>query len=448
MRMTGLARTPKRLRRLLALAGSALMLAAFVPGALGSPSAAAATAAKPALCIGQKATGPFTTGSKDGKPVVFQGGKNKGKLFVSYGTTVPGLEVGTWPTPANNSQKARKAAQNAINAIVQKKDEPKIRATALYWCGNTVRLQVNQDLLVGKTASSYLNAIETEIRYAESYGLVVVLSDSTESSVNKNSELGPTAQTLKFWQEMTKIYGHGKAANQVIFDLFNEPRVYNSTTPPTLAWVLWYEGTSRRIRFGNSTYIGMEILAQYVRTTLGAANLFWVEGPYYSASFAGMYPVFTLTVSNVVYAIHHPAGWPDRTSWYFAFGYLINRDIAPVVEGEWTNFEPAHKACPVILGITVCPSPPNNLSTCWPNAPYSVPVFLQYLLAHGVGMSAYQLSQDVLILNNLTKHPSVLDPTKIVSGSWNCIPWLQRTPYNEGAGMLIQSWFKANNAAP
>jgi hypothetical protein len=436
METAGLVRMPSRLRRLLALAGSALTLATLVPGVLGSPSAAAATTAKPASCTGQKATGPFTTGHKDGRPVVFQGGKNKGKLFLSYGTTVPGLEVPAWST-----------AKSAVDAILAK-DEPKIRATALYWCGNTVRLQVNQDLLVGKTASSYLKAIETEVSYAEKFRLVVVLNDSTESSVNSGSELGPTAQTEKFWQEMTKIYGHGAAANQVIFDLFNEPRIFNSTTPPFIAWVLWYSGTSRRVPFGDSKYIGMEALAQYVRATLHAPNLFWVEGPYYSASFAGMFPIFTLSVSDVVYAIHHPAGWPDRTSWYFDFGYLYNRNIAPVVEGEWTNFEPTYKACPEIRGTPICPPPPNNLSTCWPNAPYSVPVYLQYLRVHGAGMSAYQLSPDLLILNNLTKQPNVFEPTKIVSGSWSCVPWLERKPYDEGAGMLIQSWFRANNAAP
>jgi hypothetical protein len=85
----------------------------------------------------------------------------------------------------------------------------------------------------------------------------------------------------------------------------------------------------------------MAVLAAYVRNTLGARNLFWIEGPNFSASFAGMVQQHALLdVSGVVYAVHHPAGPADPDSWDDDFGYLVTSGLAPVVDGEWTNYEP------------------------------------------------------------------------------------------------------------
>jgi hypothetical protein len=66
-------------------------------------------------------------------------------------------------------------------------------------------------------------------------------------------------------------------------------------------------------------------------------------------------------------------------AWFAAFGYLINDRIAPVVDGEWTNYEPARASVPK-------PIP----TSCWTDAPQKIPVYLRYLRAHGVGLSGYQ----------------------------------------------------------
>ena len=65
-----------------------------------------------------------------------------------------------------------------------------------------------------------------------------------------------------------------------------------------------------------------------------------------------------------MYALHHPAGPPGTASWDADFGYLVTMGIAPVVDGEWTNYEPA---------TTVNPMPVR--SSCWPDAPTSVPEY-------------------------------------------------------------------------
>ncbi len=93
----------------------------------------------------------------------------------------------------------------------------------------------------------------------------------------------------------------------MIFDLFNEPRTCSAGT--SQAWQLWLNGG----RFQGVFYpFGMAALTNYVRNTLRAQNLFWMEGPGDSSSFAGMVTQHAqLKVSGVVYAVHHPAGPHD-----------------------------------------------------------------------------------------------------------------------------------------
>jgi hypothetical protein len=387
--------------RRFALAGSALVLAA---GVAAAPSAAAA--ARPAAsssCAGQKATGPFRINPGNHSQVIGA----DGKVFVSYGITVPGLVGTNW--------KATKG-----------RDPAKITATAEDWCGNTVRLQVSQDNLLGTSGKgfdqSYMTAIESEVRLAERYHLVVVLNDSTESAPSsvKGRQLGPTTATEIFWKDMTRFYGRDP---QVIFDLFNEPRE-NVPVSGSLRelWLQW--------RNGAPPYLGMETLARYVRAR-GARNLLWVEGPLFSVSFEGMqrYGGLLAGVGPVVYAIHHPDGLHDRAAWFRDFGYLINDHIAPVVDGEWTNYEPAPTRKPQ-------PVP----TSCWLDAPASIVNYLSYLHTHGVGMSAYQLAPNLLIKS----YSNYAVPTTINPSTWSCLSDDEVQP-GQGAGTLIRNWFRKFN---
>jgi Cellulase (glycosyl hydrolase family 5) len=237
--------------------GAALALAAML-GGTASPAAGAAPASASRSC--GKATGPFTV---HGTRVLGA----HGKVFVSYGTTVSGLQNLDW--------------QSSVNDDLQQ-----ITATADDWCANTVRLQLSQDNLVGPTGTvsdGYLSAIHAEVSAAESNHLVVVLNDSTEQTTSAwNAELGPTSGTETFWQILAQAYGGNP---QVIFDLFNEPRLYASGMSAAHEWKLWLDGGS----FAGTDYpFGMARLAGYVRNTLHAKNLFWIEGPRYSVSFAGV----------------------------------------------------------------------------------------------------------------------------------------------------------------
>ena len=295
--------------------GAALAAAALVVPMVIMPLGDAGMAAARASSCG-KAVGPFTV---HGTKVL---AKN-GSVFISYGMTVSGLQEGNW-----------------TGLITQ--DLDKIVATANDWCANTIRIQVNQDLLLGPNGTSvdpeYLAAIESEVSLAESYNLVVVLNDETNFSppAVRHYQADPTPGTLVFWKDMAKLYGDDP---QVIFDLYNEPRTSVPSMPEATLWRLWLDGgTFKHVHYT----FGMAHLAAYVRYTVGARNLFWIEGPRYSLSFAGMIRYHALIhVSGVVYSIHHAQGQHDVADWNAAFGYLVTDGIAPVVNGEFTELRAA-----------------------------------------------------------------------------------------------------------
>jgi Cellulase (glycosyl hydrolase family 5) len=393
------------------VAGSALALAGAVAGAAAPSADAAGAGVGAATGIGTppaggpacgKAVGPF---SVSGTQVLGAGGKP----FISYGLTVPGLQGPYW------------AGSVTLDLV-------KIAATADDWCANTVRLQLDQDDLVGPDGTgfnqAYMAAIRSEVALAERYRLVVVLNDETNYSLVADAERGPTPGTETFWKELAKVYGNDP---QVIFDLFNEPRMYSAGMSQAQEWHLWLDGGN----FGAVWYpFGMAQLAAYVRTTLGARNLFWIEGPDLSASFAGMVQQHAvLTVSGVVYAVHHPAGRADTASWNADFGYLVTTGVAPVVDGEWTNYEPPP---------TARPTPPRT--SCWPDAPATVPEFLQYLAEYDIGLNAYQLQPGYLIRS----YSNLALPTTMNAKTWTCRSSQEPQP-GQGAGAAVLAWFRQQN---
>jgi hypothetical protein len=270
-------------------------------------------------------------------------------------------------------------------------------------------------------------AIESEVSLAESYHLVVVLNDETNlaTPAEQAAQRGPTPATETFWKDLTKIYGSDP---QVIFDLFNEPRMYSAGMSLAQEWQLWLDGGT----FDGVYYpFGMAALASYVRTTLGARNLFWIEGPRYSASFAGMVQQHAvLNVTGVVYAVHHPAGPANAGSWSDDFGYLITTGVAPVVEGEWTNYEPAPTTSPQAVP-----------SSCWPNAPSAVPAFLNYLALYDIGLNVYTLQPGFMIKS----YSDLSDPTTMNPTTWSCQSDAEPQP-GQGAGSEVLGWFQAHNS--
>ena len=138
--------------------GAALAAAAAVLASLAAatqPWAAAPAPPPPVKC--DKAAGPFHV---SGTKVL----EAHGKAFVPYGVTATGLAVRNYSVSVADQQ---------------------IQGAALYWCVNTVRLQVAQGNLLpnGSTESAaFMAALKDAVRTAESYKLVVVISDQTEET--------------------------------------------------------------------------------------------------------------------------------------------------------------------------------------------------------------------------------------------------------------------------
>ena len=370
-------------------ARSALVtMLALVPLALVLPSGVAHGAERPGMTAGAcgKARGPFHA---RGTKVIGA----HGRLFVPYGITVPGL------------------GNSGYRPFIPL-DDAKIRATATSWCANTVRLQIGQANLVGLNGKgfsrSFLRAVEGEVKVAEKSHLVAVLTAQTEDA---GKQPAPTRATVNFWKDLSRVYRHDP---QVIFDLFNQPRISTQTRCGNARdWRLWHTGG----KFQRHSYVGMQALVRDVRAD-GASNLLWVEGPCFANSLSKL-ASHLIKGRNIVYAFQHPHGTHDAAQWYADFGWVVFRRVGPVVDAEWTNYAAAK-------------------SECWPDAPTAVPAFLRYLARHGIGLTGYQLKKGLLI-----RTTNLADPTRIDTsgrGKWRCAGGL-----DEGAGADLMNWFRRQN---
>ncbi len=79
-------------------------------------------------------------------------------------------------------------------------------------------------------------------------------------------------------------------------------------------------------------------------------------------------------------------------------------------------------------------------SSCWPDAPTSVPAYLEYLSAHRVGLNVYQLQPGYMIKS----YGNLADPTTIDGPTWSCVSNGEPQP-GQGAGSLVMAWFKQHN---
>ncbi len=106
----------------------------------------------------------------------------------------------------------------------------------------------------------------------------------------------------------------------------------------------------------------------------------------------------------MVYALHHPAGTHDPAAWNADFGCLVKSGVAPVADGERTNYEPAP---------TSRPAAPR--SSCRPDA----------------GLADQVLQQPA-------------GPTTMNAATWSCQSNSERQP-DQGVGSQIMAWFKQHD---
>jgi len=150
------------------------------------------------------------------------------------------------------------------------------------WHADVVRVPLNEDCWLGingypkyGTASGYQQAIQGYVANLESQGFYVILDlHWNNGGTNQSSGQGYMVDAdhgVAFWQSVAGLFGND---NKVIFDLYNEPTNFNSTTGNT--WDCWLNGGSVCT---NATYAiaGMQTVVTAIRNT-GATNVLELNG--------------------------------------------------------------------------------------------------------------------------------------------------------------------------
>jgi len=286
------------------------------------------------------ATGPVMSISANGALLEKDGAK-----FIPHGISIDTLEYypGTYLSDNYTSTLSETEAQ--------------ISSASTYWHANAVRLQFEQDLLVNSdnsTNTAYRDVIEQSVSYAQSLGLVVILSLQTEpgydapaASPAELNEPMPTWKTSLAWEALEPGLN-----SSVLLDVFNEPRNAASWD----AYKSAFQAQVNYIRKWGYTNILV------IQCLLGA----WDQ--------TGMFASTGTFGPNEVFAFHHP---PDSSSsWVTDVGNWANQH--PVLDDEWTNRS----------------NGTNGNYACWTDAPTSVPAYLAYLKSKNVGILGWTTGQD------------------------------------------------------
>jgi hypothetical protein len=315
-----------------------------------------------------------------------------GQRYIPYGINVVGL---AHPLTAMRNMAGTVSHDQAV-----------IQAAATVWCSNTVRLQVAQDYFAapgGKINRAFLAALKSEVDYARHLGLVVALNAQGQTGPNADQETMPTHRTIAFWRSLSYHYGKDPS---VIFDLFNEPRKVGG-------WLFWRNGGWRN----GTHFYGMQQVARSIRQH-GGRNLLWVEGPAVGTTLGQAWAYRLRGVYPLMYAEHRPDGPHTAANWDRVFGYLAVRNLAPVLDSEWTNYARGGSAW----------------WACWPDATMAVPRWLSYFAGRHIGMIVTGMTPGQLI-----QSASLDDPTHI-GPNWSC-----KSGLNQGAGNQIRNWFSRQN---
>lgn len=189
-----------------------------------------------------------------------------------------------------------------------------------YWDANVVRLPLSENFwLYGHpsdncSSSQYQALVKQTVTNLTNLNLNVILdlewTNAAGQALGSGTQLAmPDADSVTFWKQAATTYA---SYPNVLFELFNEPHIYN--------WSCWVSGCQINGDVGTNnqrysyTGVGMQTLVDTVRNT-GASNLVLVGGLDwgYNLSQLGTYH---LHGTNIVYDTHPynyygklPANW-------------------------------------------------------------------------------------------------------------------------------------------
>ena len=196
---------------------------------------------------------------------------------------------------------------------------------------------------------------------------------SAASQAAAMAAAGDTYSTSWFYSQLAVADPGLGSDREVILDVFNEPGNINWPGNAT-SYAQWLPA--------------MQAMVTWLRSA-GWGNQLWVEPPGTNGFGAGyLYSNWAANqVSDprhdMVYDFHHTANGPEVprvSTWNSDFGDIIEKHLAPVVDGEWTNRSNASSTNAQGWGT----------GECWPAAPTAVPAYLSYARALGLGLSIWQ----------------------------------------------------------
>ena len=278
-----------------------VVLAMIATGSLpGSPSTRPASAATVGLQIDD---GHLT---RDGDP------------FLPRGFNMVGLLAPAWCTSGQGPAAAAHFGQAELDA-------------AKGWNANTLRFQVSQRGLADTSRTqaerdAYLQRVVDGVDLARSNGFAVVVSMQDQSNGCGPAHPLPSSQTVAAWQVLAPAL---MADPYIMFELFNEPNVSNTTA----GWQQWHDGGTGPTTNQGDTPVGHQALVDLLRG-MGVQNVLIADGPNKAERFAGLIPL-TDPAGQLMYGLHPYNMSTGQAWWDQQFGSLT--DSAPLIATEW-NF--------------------------------------------------------------------------------------------------------------
>jgi Cellulase (glycosyl hydrolase family 5) len=375
---------------LAALAAVAWVLA-FTPTSLGAPVLA------PSRATPIAATPPYKV---KGHEVV---GTN-GAQFVPYGFVLDCPALTDVPVSDLCNGDSNQDPWNASDMLT---------AAASFWHADVIRFQVAQEYLFksnGRVNTNYLGLIDSLVDQATSLNMASIVTLQEERF---HAPPLPTATAVRFWSYMAK---HFASNPNVLFDLFNEPRLSTSAVGGSerKLWQVWRNGGT----VGGVQYVGDQALVNTIRKA-GAKNVIIAEGNDSDRDLK-LLPEHYLSGKNIAYGVE-----PNLSS---------NEDT----EAEWNaDFGRFTTAVPILPEAFRA-----QYQECNPNAPTVLPQLFSYLRTIHMGLIVWTLLPGVTTVGTNLYDPTTFAPSRRSTDP--CLVGHRRhsaptTTYGEGAN--VQRYF-------
>jgi hypothetical protein len=350
--------------------------------------------------------------------------ESNGKQFIPYGFVVA---CAAYPDMTDISRLCTgdDISHNTGNAV--------IKAAAVTWHANIVRLQVAQEDLFsgagGSVNQAYVNLVDGLVSEANSLGMVAIVTLQEELA---GGYAFPTASSTAFWQYMA---GHYKNNPDVFFDLYNEPQLGTNAAGSTAnVWNIWQNGGEALVQTDSSglgttdiTYVGMQSLVNTIRAQ-GANNIIIAESNDKDQNLSEL-PSHLLSGSNIAYGIEpNLHGDNTQAEQYTRFGQYASK---------WLIMPEA------FLDIY-------GDESCDPTSASDIPGLFSYLKSLDMGLVSWSLDPGIDIVGTNLAVPTSYSASAMQSfNSANCpntgsgSGTSQNNPI--GAGQLIQQYYQVNS---